>query len=654
MMAGTIFADKTPFIEALEEESPNYRFLFLRPRRFGKSAFLDMLTEYYDIHSADIFEDLFGPLYIGSKPTPSKNQLLVLKFDLSSVDISHSKANLEASFNVVINDVLREFLRKYWMELDSPQEEEIIDASASASLSRVMSIVGKQGQSLFVGVDEYDAPANNTAGSVVESTADATDNVRHIESFFNSNFFSILKQGCGMKSNGGSGVVIDKYFLTGVIPAFRGGISPLTATTIVSHHAKLHGICGFTDEEVKALTKHYLGMDDQAVTPIVHVMKRLYNGYCFMISSDEAGMDQTRLYNPHLVFHYLSNYRNDGFVAKPEESAAVHTTTILKSISDMGEFSVEDLMDIVVSGSVTTSIMTEFGFSDLQKVGKERKITWSLMFYLGVLTLGTKGTLRIPNDVIKSDVIGRVMNFLRTQDKICSLITPSMTNLKAGRARDFQTLLENLLQSRATRSIQNANEAVLQGIVEVLWNEPNNHVPKLCLVIDGTKGPGQGRYGFVDIFVPSCAGARAGDQTCIAMELKNVHLSGLFKAISTCNPTYSDYEALRKAIIAEDDSTLLARKYQFFSQSENKWITTTLESIMESGKTQLRRYMETIALGKFNTFSASGVLDNRVGIVDGLDDIKGYVFMAVGGARVLVDTMEAIDTTNSYVKTLKL
>ncbi|KAG0196794.1 hypothetical protein BGX31_005164, partial [Mortierella sp. GBA43] len=138
MMAGTIFADKTPFIEALEEESPNYRFLFLRPRRFGKSAFLDMLTEYYDIHSADIFEDLFGPLYIGSKPTPSKNQLLVLKFDLSSVDISHSKANLEASFNVVINDVLREFLRKYWMELDSPQEEEIIDASASASLSRVM------------------------------------------------------------------------------------------------------------------------------------------------------------------------------------------------------------------------------------------------------------------------------------------------------------------------------------------------------------------------------------------------------------------------------------------------------------------------------------------------------------------------------------
>ncbi|KAG0195005.1 hypothetical protein BGX31_006997, partial [Mortierella sp. GBA43] len=69
----------------------------------------------------------------------------------------------------------------------------------------------------------------------------------------------------------------------------------------------------------------------------------------------------------------------------------------------MGEFSVADLMDIVVSGSVTTSIMTEFGFSDLQKVGKERKITWSLMFYLGVLTLGTKGTLRIPNDVIKSD-----------------------------------------------------------------------------------------------------------------------------------------------------------------------------------------------------------------------------------------------------------
>jgi len=138
-VAGTIFADKTPFIEALEEMSPNYRFVFLRPRRFGKSAFLNMLTVYYDIHAADMFDDLFGPLYIGNKPTESKNQLLVLKFNLSSVDISRSSDNIATSFNLVINDVLRRFLQEYCKELGSPEEESIIDdTSASRSLTRVM------------------------------------------------------------------------------------------------------------------------------------------------------------------------------------------------------------------------------------------------------------------------------------------------------------------------------------------------------------------------------------------------------------------------------------------------------------------------------------------------------------------------------------
>jgi len=240
------------------------------------------------------------------------------------------------------------------------------------------------------------------------------DKVRWIETFFNCNFFTILKQGCEDTSKGRSGVVIEKYFLTGVTPAFRAGISPLTATSIVSHIRGLHGICGFTEEEVKALTKHYLAKDDQAVVPILHALKRLYNGYCFWTSGgDESEMDQTRLYSPHLVFHYLSNFKTEGFVAKPEESTAVHTTTILRSISDIGEFSVSDLMEIVVTGSVKTSIKAEFGYSDLQNVGKDREYTWSLLFYLGILTLGTNGSLRIPNDVIKLDV-RNLCNFYST------------------------------------------------------------------------------------------------------------------------------------------------------------------------------------------------------------------------------------------------
>jgi hypothetical protein len=50
-MGGTIFADKTMYIEHLEKRQPRYS--FPRSRRFGKSAFLNMLCDYYDIHKAE-------------------------------------------------------------------------------------------------------------------------------------------------------------------------------------------------------------------------------------------------------------------------------------------------------------------------------------------------------------------------------------------------------------------------------------------------------------------------------------------------------------------------------------------------------------------------------------------------------------------------
>jgi len=68
---GMIFADKTMYIKELEEEGSRFRILFLRPRRFGKSAFLDIFCQYYDIKNADKFSQLFGPLYIGQHPTNS-------------------------------------------------------------------------------------------------------------------------------------------------------------------------------------------------------------------------------------------------------------------------------------------------------------------------------------------------------------------------------------------------------------------------------------------------------------------------------------------------------------------------------------------------------------------------------------------------------
>lgn len=61
------YVDKTPFIPYLERiDTP----VFLRPRRFGKSLFTEMLRWYYDINAQPLFDRIFGNLYIGKYPTP--------------------------------------------------------------------------------------------------------------------------------------------------------------------------------------------------------------------------------------------------------------------------------------------------------------------------------------------------------------------------------------------------------------------------------------------------------------------------------------------------------------------------------------------------------------------------------------------------------
>ena len=58
------YVDKTPFIEEIEDS--NMYFLFMRPRRFGKTLTISMLENYYDINKKDKFNELFGKLYITS------------------------------------------------------------------------------------------------------------------------------------------------------------------------------------------------------------------------------------------------------------------------------------------------------------------------------------------------------------------------------------------------------------------------------------------------------------------------------------------------------------------------------------------------------------------------------------------------------------
>lgn len=78
---------------------------FVRPRRFGKSLFLDMLRLYYDRNEKANFGPLFGGLWISSHPTENRNRYLMLALDFSKIG-KGAEAPLDQKFDLYLSTVL--------------------------------------------------------------------------------------------------------------------------------------------------------------------------------------------------------------------------------------------------------------------------------------------------------------------------------------------------------------------------------------------------------------------------------------------------------------------------------------------------------------------------------------------------------------------
>jgi hypothetical protein len=75
------------------------------------------------------------------------------------------------------------------------------------------------------------------------------------------------------------GRVVHKYWLTGVLPAFRDGISPLTATEDISMWPEYNNACGLTEDKVRTIAKAYLSGDE--LEQELQTINSWYGGYKF-------------------------------------------------------------------------------------------------------------------------------------------------------------------------------------------------------------------------------------------------------------------------------------------------------------------------------------------------------------------------------------
>jgi hypothetical protein len=178
------------------------------------------------------------------------------------------------------------------------------------------------------------------------------------------------------------------------LPVFRDGINPLIATDDISTLPQYNNLCGFTDTEVKAITMAFLGSSysEDQIAQELHTMKRWYNGYTFCAAADRP----EKLYNPQLIFTHLRGVLAGRQTQPHEEVNAVHSASILQAIPTDGVFSALDLFPLL-SGTLSFRLLTEFGAPEIKNIGHDASITWTLLYYFGVITHGENSCWRVPN-----------------------------------------------------------------------------------------------------------------------------------------------------------------------------------------------------------------------------------------------------------------
>jgi len=377
-----LYVDKTSYIDILDRYAP-YQF-FIRPRRFGKSLFISMLENYYDINKKDKFEKLFSDLYIGKNPTEERNSFLVWKISFAGVDAGHGEEQLRKSFNFKVMSSAREFLYKYY-NLLGENRLPFDDMSAEMVVAYINMISKITNQQVFVLIDEYDNFANEL---ITGGKQNAYKSILHGEGFVKV-FYKAIKD-----------ATMDNFtriFMTGVSPIMLDDLtSGFNITRNYTLDENLNAMLGFTRKELSWIMDEVGLSDEELRKKICKDMVEYYNGYKFNENCESV-------FNPDMAMYFLDGYL--AYNRYPKEMIDNNVKTDYGKVNQLA-YNFNDreaLEEIMATGETSTILVDRFNINTMYS---EKENFKSLLFYLGMLTIkeaGPLGTvLKIPNYVIKT------------------------------------------------------------------------------------------------------------------------------------------------------------------------------------------------------------------------------------------------------------
>ncbi len=379
------FVDKTRYIEVLEEYGGYYPFI-VRPRRFGKTLFTQMLEAYYDESLAEEFEKNFAGTYIGEHKTALASSFRVIHFDFSGFS---SSSDIVLSFQRSVKKSIEGFFSRY----PHPRQTEILlekFPSPSSLLESFFGILGDVYESrLYVIIDEYDQFANE----ILASNVDRFKGITSKEGFY-KDFFTTLKKGT-------TGLVA-RVFITGVsVFSLDSMTSGFNIADKISTVSIFSGMFGFNESELRNLIPQVVDLKACGLTLdyVVSHMKEWYNGYRFSFRSNET------VFNPTMCLYYLKALLRES--AEPSfmlDSNLGQNIDKIRGILSLGNPTlVKEILDKAMNG-IPIPFDEDASELNLNQTGDmgERELL-SALFYLGFLTYdgGKEPALCIPNRAIR-------------------------------------------------------------------------------------------------------------------------------------------------------------------------------------------------------------------------------------------------------------
>jgi len=319
------YVDKTAYVERLLREGTHY--FLSRPRRFGKSLFLDTLKELFEGNEA-----LFEGLHIRDRHDWSQRHPVVrLSFGGGSF---MEPAALHADVMAQLDGLAR--------DMGAPVR---YDTAPARFRHLLQALHKKTGQRVVVLVDEYDKP-------ILDALVEAREVARANRDYLRG-LYGVIKD-CDAH--------VRFTFLTGISKFSKVNLfSQLNNLTDLTLHRRYSSICGYTEDDLDTVFAPELeGLDREQV-------REWYNGYRWR--------GETRVYNP---YDLLLLFDSREFAAHWFETGT--PSFLVDTLFERRVASVS--LDRMVSTEALLSSFDVGGRSAADHVGTE-----ALLFQTGYLTI---------------------------------------------------------------------------------------------------------------------------------------------------------------------------------------------------------------------------------------------------------------------------